>query len=344
MPKVKLPKNLRSIIFFLLMIGLTWLVITRFASFHDLITRLIQGNLLWVSLAILIHLFFFYINATLYHSSFKTVEVNLSAIQLLPVLLASLFVNAVVPTGGAGGAAVFVDYAAQRGYPGSRVLVGVLLDLIVDLFTLIPFVLAGVFYLLSQHHLKFYEWLAFLMFVIFIGGMITVLFIAYHRPKWINKLFSKVRGIVNWFGERIRKPELLKSDWVERNSQEFIDGSQMIAKHPRQLYISIAWGTYMHVVNMLGLYLFFLAYGQTVNFGTIDAAFSLGIVFFVVAIIPQGVGAVEGIMSLVLINMGMDKTNAAVIAVAFRGVNFWIPIIAGFFTYHFVTQPRMKKT
>jgi uncharacterized membrane protein YbhN (UPF0104 family) len=74
------------------------------------------------------------------------------------------------------------------------------------------------------------------------------------------------------------------------------------------------------------------------------AGFSLGIVFFIVSVLPQGVGAVEGIMTLIFISMGIPRTNAIVISLAFRGVNFWLPLIAGFILLHKVTSPPERGT
>ncbi len=310
------------------------LVLTRFASFNQLITGLLKGSLIWVAAAVAVHIVFFYMYGILYHFAFQVVELNFKAIRLFPVLLAGLFINAVAPTGGAGGAALFVAYGSSKGESGSQVAVGVLVTLISDLLTLIPFMAAGMWFLLSQHQAKFYEWLGMIFYVIFIVGLASILLVARRKTNWVNWLFGKIRSIVNWAGGIIHKPELISKEWVNTNAEEFINGSSLIAKHPKQVALTLSWSVFMHVVNLFGLYLFFVAYHQPVSLGTLNAAFSLGIVFFVVTVIPQGVGAVEGIMSLVMISMGVPKTTAAVIALAFRGINFWIPVLAGFIIYN----------
>ncbi len=334
MAKKESPVNLRNIILLLLLIGFTLLVVTRFASFHQLVTGLLEGSLLWVLAAVLVHIVFFYMYAILYHFSFRVVDINFKAIRLFSVLLAGLFINAVAPTGGAGGAALFVAYGSSKRKSGSQVAVGVLVTLIADLITLIPFIIVGIVFLWSQHHATFYEWLGMLFFMIFIVGLASILLVAHRKPGWVKWLFRKIRRIINWAGGIVHKPELIEADWVEKNANEFINGSKLIAKHPKQVALALGWALIMHFVNMGGLYLFFLAYHQPVRLGTLFATFSLGIVFFVITIIPQGVGAVEGIMSLVMIAMGVPKTKAAVISLAFRGINFWVPVLAGFIIYN----------
>ena len=338
------PVSLRTVLLVLVLIGFTVLVVTRFTSFHELITRMAQGNLLWIMAGFVLHVLYFYVYAVLYHNSFLTVEIDIKAIKLLPVLLTSLFINAAAPTGGIGGAAIFIDYTSRSGYSGSRTTVAVLLTLIADLFTLIPFILAGLIFLWSQHQLKFYEWLAFIFYAVFIGGLVFVLMVARLKPDWVRKLFKKISHVIHKVGEIIHRPDLISEKWAEGNSKEFIDGSNIISHRKKRLGITLLWGTFLHFINIAGLFMFFKAYQQPINLGTLNAAFSLGVVFFVISIIPQGVGAVEGIMSLVLIDMGITATNAAVISVVFRGVNFWLPILVGLVGYRVLfSHPEKNK-
>ena len=331
MDKSRAPNTFRSILFLLVLVGFTWFILTRFASFGELLSRLVQGLWGWVLLAFVMHFFYFFLYAVLYHFSFRAVGVRLTTLQLFPVLFAALFVNAVAPAGGAGGAAIFIDYAARRRQSGARTAVGVLLTLVTDLFTLIPFIGFGVVFLSNQHHLRVYEWLAFLFYVIFVLGLAGLLMAAYWKPAWLRALLHKLQGWANQLGEMVNHPDLLSEQWAERNANEFIDGAGAVAQRPRILAEVLMIGVLLHLINMIGLYAFFLAYQQPVSMGTLNAAFSLGIVFFIVTIVPQGVGAVEGIMGLILVDMGVSRTTAGVIALAYRGVNFWIPIVIGFF-------------
>ncbi len=334
MAKRNSPINGRNIILLLLLIGFTLLVLTRFASLSQLITGLLKGSLMWVLFAVVVHLIFFLMYGVLYYLSFRVVDIKLNALKLFPVLLAGLFINAVAPTGGAGGAALFVAYGRSKGKSGSLIAVGVLVTLIADLLTLIPFLIYGVWFLWSQHAAKYYEVLGMAFYLIFILGMSAILLVARYKANWVKWLLTRVQRIANWAGHIIHKPDLISDEWVESNSKEFVRGSTMIARHPLQVALVLGWAVLAHLVNLVGLYLFFIAYNQSVSLGTLIAAFSLGIVFFIVTIIPQGVGAVEGIMGLVMISMGVPNAKAAVIALAYRGINFWIPVLAGFITYN----------
>ena len=336
--------NLRAWIFIILMVALTGLVVSRFADFQSLITTLIKGNLYWVLVGVAIHILYFYLDAVVHKYSFATVEVKSRASELFPVLLSAIAVNAVAPTGGTGGGALFIDYAMRKGQSGARTAVGLILGLMADLVTLIPFVVAGVFFLRAHRELKYYETLGFLFFLIFIFGMIGVLLLAYWKPKILQHIFKWLYRATNRIGNWFHHPNLLPEGWDAKNAAEFIAGARAIRDHPREFTYTMVWGMAIHIVNLIGLYAFFLAYRQPVRLGTLVAGFSLGIVFFIVSVLPQGIGAVEGIMTLIFISMGIPRTNAIVISLAFRGVNFWLPLIAGFILLRKVTSPPERGT
>jgi glycosyltransferase 2 family protein len=331
------------LILFILFAGLTLLVITRFSNLEQIGTQASTGDPWWITAAILIHVFYYLSTTLVYYLSFKTVGVSLRIPGLVPAMLASLFVNTVLPTGGVGGIAVMADYAASQGASASRATVAVLLSLVVDLFTLVPFVILGIVYLALQNQAYFYEWLGFVFFLIFIFGLIILLLLARKKETWVRNIFTWMRRIANQVGSWVKRPNLIKEAWVDNNANEFIEGSAMIARNPRIMAINLVWGFFTHVFNLASLYAFCVAFNQAINFGTLVAAFSLGIVFFIITIIPQGVGAVEGIMGLVMVDMGVSRSGAAVITLAFRGVDFWLPVILGFISYYYITQKARKR-
>ncbi len=89
----------------------------------------------------------------------------------------------------------------------------------------------------------------------------------------------------------------------------------------------------LHAINLFGLWALVRAYGQTIPPGGLVAAFGMGIIFFVIAVIPEGVAVVEAVMTLVFSSVGMSVHTAIAITMVFRGVNFWLPLAVGVFTF-----------
>ena len=101
--------------------------------------------------------------------------------------------------------------------------------------------------------------------------------------------------------------------------------------------LTLFYGTLVDVVSLASLYAIFLAFRQPIALGPLVAGFSIGVVFWVITIIPHGVAAVEGMMMLVFTSLGITGTRAAAITLVFRCVNYWLPLVIGFF---FLRQVR----
>ena len=64
---------------------------------------------------------------------------------------------------------------------------------------------------------------------------------------------------------------------------------------------------------------------QNVHFGVLVAGYAMGILFWIVSITPQGIGVVEGMMTLVFASLGVPIEHATVIALAFPRFDFLAP-------------------
>lgn len=320
----------RNWIFRLLLIGLIWLVVSRFAEVEKLAGILSHGLWQWLLVAALLQFVYYLLYSGLYQSSFQIAGVQSHLSQLLPVLLASLFVNVVAPSGGTAGAALFVDEAARRGQPPGRVAAGTLLVMVAD-FTAFTLILTfGLIYLGIQHELKTYELAATIILLLVIGGLSGLLLVGLWRPAWLLRLFSGFQKTLQKISSWLKRPPFLPENWAEKNVSEYIDASQAIRSQPRLLGRTLAVALAAHLVDLLSLYAIFLAYRQPIRPGALIAGFAIGILFWIVAIAPQGIGVVEGTMALVYTSLGVPGQKAAAIALAFRGLTFWLPMFLGF--------------
>jgi uncharacterized protein (TIRG00374 family) len=328
----------RVALLLLAFVGLTIWVFSRFTNLKDLGAAFSQGVWFLIVIGFIVHMGYFFMKATLYQLSFAIVDVRMSALEFLPVLLGAFFINVVVPSGGAAGGALIVSSAVRRGGSGARAAVGTVLVLLTDLSTLIPYIVITIVYLQLKGQLRVYDTITSLFFVVFIVLLIAALALAHWRLNWFQSLLEKARGMVNWIGARVHHPNLLGEDFAESNAREFDLAAQAIATHPRQLAYALGWAFLMHAVDLASLYAFFLAYHQPVTLGALIAGFSMGIVFWVISIVPQGAAAVEGIMSLVFTSLGIPPEKTVAIVLTFRAANFYLPLIFGFFLLRYVTR------
>ena len=315
---------------FLLFVGFVALVATQFASPHEFVDAFADAVWYWIVAAPVIFAVYFVLNALLYKLSFQAVEVETTTLRVLPVMLASIFINALVPAGGAGAAAIFVEDAVERGQSGARAMAGVILVLVADLGTTIPFVVVGLLYLHQRGHVPIYYTVGSVLFVLIVVLLVLALWLTRAREAWTERFLGWAGRLVNRLGGLFRRPNLLSESWAPRNARQFSYASTAITKHRRQLAQVLLLITFLHLVSMAGLYAIFLAFHHPVGPGVLFAGFSMSVVFYVVAVLPQGFGAVEGAMSLVLKSLGVPSALAIETATAYRVFTVWLPLVAGY--------------
>jgi uncharacterized protein (TIRG00374 family) len=333
----------RRLLFWILIAVFAGVVISHLTDIKTLATTLARGRWEWVVAAAALQLVRFLIFAVLYWSSFDIVGVKSRIMELLPVVFASVFVNVAAPVAGVGGLALFVDDAARRDQSAARASAGTLLVLVADYSVFALLLPSSLSYLFTRGDLKSYEVASAALLLLFIAGLAAMLILGFWQPAWVFRLFRWGQRSVNWVASRLRRPEWLPDDWAARNASEFTEAAEAITNYPRRLVrtLGVVWAMWM--VNMASLYVLFLAFYQPIKIGILAAGFAVGTLFWILAITPQGVGVVEGVMVLVFTSLGVPGTQAAVIVLAFRGLAFWLPLVAGFLLLRRIRSFRRRE-
>ena len=340
----------RRIIHWILIIVFIWVVVSRFADIQKLAETLSKGQWQWVVAAAFIQVIYYLAFTGLYWSSFDTVEVKSRLWNLIPVVFGSIFLNVVAPTGGASGAALFIDDASRRGQSAARATAGTFLQLIAD-FSSFSLVLAfGLVYLFIQHDLKSYEIIAAIILFIIILSLCGVLLLGLWRSSWLRSLLNWFKNVVNrfmgWISRKVLRSKevspFLEESWVENNVDEFTYAASAIGTHPFRLARTLTIALIGHILDLLTLFILFRAFGEHIKFGPLVAGYAVGVLFWIVSITPQGIGVVEGLMAVVYASLGVNGNIATVVALGFRGLTFWIPLFLGFVSLQRVKSFRAQ--
>jgi len=86
-----------------------------------------------------------------------------------------------------------------------------------------------------------------------------------------------------------------------------------------------------HALDIVRLYILFLAFNQPVNFGALVAGYAICILFWIVSPTPQGIGIVDGMMALTFTSLGIPGAASATISLVICGSTFRLPMLPGFF-------------
>lgn len=322
---------MRRWIVLLLTVLFLWVVISRFTELRQLRATLAQGQWGWVAAALLTQMLYYVVFTASYQSAFDTVGLRARTRDLIPLMLGSLFVNVVVPAGGAGGAALFADDFARRGQSPVRAASGVLLQLIADFSAFLLILIPGLFYLFLQHDLQPYEVIAALILFLITLSLSALLLLGWWKPTWLERLFAWSQRTAGWLFGRLHISLSLAEDWAQKNAAEFNQASAAAANQPWKWARTVGAALLAHLVDIASLYLLFRAFHQPITLGALVAGYAVGILFWIVSITPQGIGVVEGMMTLAFTSLGIPAAVAATVVLAFRGLTFWIPMLLGFF-------------
>lgn len=329
----------RRMFFGVLIIAFIWIVISRYADVRKLFGVLSQGQIGWIIAAIASQFVYYLFFTILYHSCFDTVEVRSRILDLIPVVFGSVFLNAITPASGMAGTALFIDDASRRGESPARAAVGSLLVLVADLCAFSLVLLTGLLYLFIEHDIKIYQIVGASILLIMTLGLTLVVMFGLIRPVFLRKLLVKFQHtanrLVHFFQRLLHKKEeervpFLKTEWAEKTADEFIIAANAIASHPRRLIRTLIIAIGCHLVDLVTITCLFLAFHYKVHFGALVAGYAIGIVFWFVAITPQGIGVVEGAMALTYASMGVPPEIATIVPLGFRGLTFWFPLVIGF--------------
>jgi len=304
-------------------------VISRLTEIRGLARVLRQGQWQWLLVAAALQMLYYVVYTGIFQVAFDLVGVKGSLRDYLPVMFGSVFVSLATPLGGAGGLALFLDDAGRRGQPPARAAAGIALVGLADIGMFFVVLMTGFAYLLLTGGLQPLALLAAALLFLLVIGLAALLGLGLRRPAWLQALLGWVERLVNRMAVLFRRPHLLEPGWATRQTTELVTAGEAIAANPGRLWRLFGISLSTHLLDLSCLYILFIAFRQPIQVGTLVAGYAVGILFWIVAITPQGLGAVEGAMTLAFTSLGVPAAKALVITLAFRGIGLWLPALVG---------------
>lgn len=108
---------------------------------------------------------------------------------------------------------------------------------------------------------------------------------------------------------------------------------QDLGQHRRLLIEGVTWATANWVLDAASLAVFVGAFGHWVNPDGLLVAYGLANVLAVIPITPGGLGVIEATLTSLLVGFGTARGVATLGVIAYRLVNFWLPIPVGGLAY-----------
>ncbi|MET1033316.1 MAG: lysylphosphatidylglycerol synthase transmembrane domain-containing protein [Candidatus Saccharimonadales bacterium] len=297
----RMGRRVLLLVFFLLLL---YVIVPRFGNFSASFDALGSAQPMYVLLACLLVVTTYFLAAATYW--FVALKPQLAYWRTLSIQAASAFVNRLLPAG-LGGLTLNVQYLRKQGYKtaqaavvaGTNNLLGgaghLLLLMIVLLLTRNTSATA-----LRMPDVP-HGWLAILIGL----GMLAVALVA----------FKMLRGAI---------------------SQTAVQIATYVAayrKHPLRLVLGLTTSLLMTSCYALILYVSALSLGAELSLLQVFVIFTVGVAAATATPTPGGLVGAEAGLTAALVAYGVDGSLALAIALLYRFLTYWLPLLPGFVVF-----------
>jgi uncharacterized protein (TIRG00374 family) len=129
-------------------------------------------------------------------------------------------------------------------------------------------------------------------------------------------------------------------DRLERLVRQLGHSLRSLAADKEVLRRAVAWASLNWLLDAASLWAFVAAFHAYVDPFELFAAYGIANVLAVIPVTPGGLGLVDASAPLLLVSFGMQRNPATLAVLAWRLVNFWLPIPVGAGAYISLRVPR----
>jgi len=106
------------------------------------------------------------------------------------------------------------------------------------------------------------------------------------------------------------------------------------------LFSALTWASLNWLLDAASLWCFIAAFGRFTNPVGLFAAYGIANVLGALPVSPAGLGVIDSVTPVLLVGFGLTRSVATLGVLAWRLVNFWLPIPAGAAAYISLKVPR----
>lgn len=302
--------NRKTVLLLVVALLTLYILVPRTGSFKDSLTTLQNADFALVLLGA-----GFWI-ATYFAATLVYKIISPRHLPYLPVLLvqvASGFTNRIVPAG-TGAMAVNMRYLVSQGLSsinaGAIVALNNLLGFVGNmvLLMLVLIFTSSPLNISLKYHVSPVVGAVIIMFAI--GLLAGLIYLSRNRSKMGRMLTKTARVVKSIF----RRPERLVFAWVMSMATTALYGASLFA-------VGLAFNVHLSIVQTL-------------------VVLTVGVAAATVTPTPGGLGGAEAGLVASLVSVGITPQQALTVALTYRFITYWLPIIPGFICFQLALKQR----
>lgn len=281
-----------------------------------------QATWSYIFAAFFFQFLFFVFQAVMYHQ-ILSLSIPVAFRETLLLTIVSSAINKIVPSGGISGLLAFVSQARQKGVKSEISLAANVWFYLLDYLSFLIVVWWGTAYYATSIGLNRTQKWAVSTFSLIIVASALVIMIVIKNFGSFRRLLGKVRIARPQFIKRLLNLAINKTTELEVIEEKWRPNFK------GRLLTGFISGLAMQMADITILFLCFKTIGFPVSVGAVVAGFGLASVLALISTVPQGIGIYETSMTWIFQQMGIPFGIALTVALLYRAITFWFPIIPG---------------
>ena len=265
---------------------------------------------------------------------FRTFGIRLGMRDLMEIGFVSNVVTYLMNVGGVTGVSFQFVLLKRHGLATEDILAPSLFQLYFSSLLLIALLPVGLFHIVANHSLSRGSSLG----VAIAAGIVTLLLIIAGVIVFSASarafIFRGVSRTGHFLTRRNIEPALSDFDMAMTR------GIAIIRQRPQILVVLLLLAIADWTSTVAALWFCFDALGNPVGLGTLLTGFSLGIIAGFISMVPGGLGVQEGSMAGIYTLLGVPIRTAALAAILFRIVYYFLPFLVSLAFYRHLLQEK----
>ena len=322
--------NFKKLFFPILLVVVVITILIKFSELREIGQLFRQAKWYWLILAFGSQILNFFLQATVYRSTFKILKIpSFSFLKLVRIGITVMFLSFSIPSLGFAGYLWFLKLLKKQNIKEGKVLLSIVIELIcyyAAFFFLIILSLIYLFFKLGDigHTQK----------IAVVGFGLILSFILFAIYFFVGKKERAHKRVV-WLAERVDKAEdgVRQEDRIRELLDDFYKDLSWLKNNKRKILRPTAIQFSRFLSDGLTIFLLFLAFGSLVPVGLGVVAFAFGRLFGLISFIPGGLGAFDAAMVLIFNSLGVSLELSLSVMLLYRFFSLWIYFPLGLIFY-----------
>jgi phosphatidylglycerol lysyltransferase len=264
----------------------------------------------WIAVGVFVSFLYVFFQAAMYRSSFAAVTSSISWPHATDLFLKRNFLSVFLPAGGVSSLAYTPTYLKKNGITKVQTHQASAIYAFVGILTMFIIALPVLIVSLFQQK-RFENTLEGLSTLTVLLAAVVYIVYALRKKSWLYQQINK------------KFPKVIPS----------VDAFLSVRISNKQAAVTVVHSLFIEACGIAHIFIASKALGLPASLEASAIAYVVSVLLMLVSPFLRGLGAVELAMVFVLKSFGISSVNALAITILYRFFEFWLPLVAGFFSF-----------